>query len=189
MKLKIARWWPKDLRGRLTILVLVALIPMLITQAVVFGYWYGTQRNTVLQSNLELARTFGALYERYLTDLANAEQTMGEALLRLDSDSATALLTSRAADYPGIFSFSWASPEGVILLSSRQGARGISVADRDYFKQLQAGREWAVSDLLRIKVGGDPGLVLAQAIKSETRILGVVLGEIVPERLGETLTT
>ncbi|RPI27050.1 MAG: HAMP domain-containing protein [Acidobacteria bacterium] len=188
MKSPFKRFWPNDLRGRLTVLVLAALVPMVIAQAAIFGYWYSTRKSAELQSNLELARTFGALYERYLSDLQHAELTLGEALLRLEPEPALALLESRAKNYPAIHSFTWANPEGKILLSSRAGAPGISVADREYFREIIRGKQWTISDLLITRVGGDERLVLARAVRSGERLLGVVLGEIVPERLGETLT-
>jgi len=188
MKLWLRRWWPNHLKGRLTALVLVTLIPMLLAQASVFVYWYQIRTRTELQNNAEIARVFGSFCERFLTDLAHAEGALGEVMLQLDPRRGVALLESQAAAYPAINSFSWVSPEGTILLSSRPGAKGVSVADREYFQEILSGKEWTVSDLIETKVGGDDRLVLARAIRSEDNVLlGVVLGELVPQRLGEML--
>ncbi len=190
MRQLLKRWWPSHLRGRLTALVIVTLVPMLIAQASVFAYWYQTRKNAELQASVEIARAFGGFCDRYLTDLEHTEGTLGEVLLQIEPGRALALLQSRASDYPAINSFSWVDPGGTILVSSRPGAKGVSVADREYFQEILKGKEWTVSDLLRTKVGGDDRLVLARGIRSADNVLlGVVLGEIIPEPLGETLTT
>lgn len=182
------RWFPNHLRGRLTALVLVTLVPMLIAQTFVFAYWYRTRRSGELEASVEIARAFGSFCDRYLMNLAQTEGTLGEALLQLDPGRALGLLESRAADYPAVNSFSWVDPEGTILLSSRPGAKGLSIADREYFQEILKGKEWTVSDLLKTKVGGDDRLILARGIRSADNILmGVVLGEIIPEQLGEAL--
>lgn len=183
-------WWPKHLRGRLTALVLVTLVPMLVAQAVVFGYWYQTQKSSELQNNLDMAGAFGTYCQSYLNDLAHTEQTLGQALLRVDPGPALELLTSRANDYPGIYSFSWADPEGTIVNSSRSNAKGVSVADRQYFREILQGKDWTVSDLLVTRVGGNHRLIQACGIRSEDNVLlGVVLGEVIPERLGSILAS
>jgi len=190
MTLSLKHWWPNHLRGRLTALVLVTLLPMLIAQATVFTYWYRTRKSAELQANVEIAQAFGSFCQRYFTDLANTEGTLGEVLLELEPERALALLQSRSSDYPSVYSFSWVDPEGTILLSSRPGAKGISVADRRYFQEILQGKDWTVSDLIQTKVGGDDRLVLARGIRSnDRRLRGVVLGEVVPEQLGETLAT
>ena len=190
MRLSLKRWWPNHLRGRLTALVVVTLIPMLIAQASVFVYWYQTRRNTELEASVEIARAFGSFCERYLTDLAHTEATLGEVLLQLDPGRALGLLESRSSEYPAVDSFSWVDPDGTILVSSHPGAKGVSVADREYFQEILKGKEWTVSDLLQTKVGGDDRLILARGIRSgDNVLLGVVLGEVVPEELGEILAT
>ncbi len=190
MTIPLKRWWPNHLRGRLTALVIVTLVPMLIVQASVFVYWYQVQKNTELQNSVEIAQAFGSFCERYLTDLAHSEGTLGEVLLQLDPGRALGLLESRASEYPAVNSFSWVDPDGTVLVSSRPGAKGVSVADREYFQEILKGGDWIVSDLLQTKVGGDDRFILAHGIRSgDNVLLGVVLGEVVPEELGEILAT
>jgi len=190
MTLQLKRWWPNHLRGRLTALVLVTLVPLLVAQASVFVYWYQTRKSTELENSVEIARAFGGFCDRYLSDLARTEGTIGQVLLQLDPGRALALLDSLADDYPAVNSFSWVDPQGTILLSSRKGAKGVSVADREYFKEVVGGKEWTVSDLLSTKVGGDDRVVVARGIRSgDAVLLGLVLGEVIPEQLGKTLTS
>ena len=66
----------------------------------------------------------------------------------------------------------------------------MSVLDRECFQEILAGKEWAASDLLTTGAGGEDRLIVARGIRSEDNILlGVVLGEVIPEQLGETLAT
>jgi signal transduction histidine kinase len=190
MTLRLERWWPNHLRGRLTALVLVALVPMLIAQATVFAYWYRTQKYTELEASVEMARALGSFCDRYLTDLAHTEATLGEVVLQLDPARASGLLASRASEYPGVNSFSWVDPRGIVLISSRSEGKGVSVADREYFQEILKGKEWSASDLIQLKVVREDRLILARGIRSgDNVLLGVILAEIVPQKLAEILAT
>ena len=64
----------------------------------------------------------------------------------------------------------------------------MNFADREYFKEIVAGREYAISDLLLSRTTRKPSFTISRAIRDEKGLLiGVVTIAILPERLDKVL--
>ena len=99
---------------------------------------------------------------------------------------------SRAQTNPGkecqgsvaVQPLSWLDSKGYSLVSSLPTLPNISFADRKYFREILAGRECVVGDLVLSRVEKLPFFHVGRAIRDEKgTLLGVVLATIDPEKL------
>jgi signal transduction histidine kinase/PAS domain-containing protein len=177
------------IRGRLYLLALLALAPLL----AMFGHaafaMYRVREESELAANLELARATAAAFSAFVDDVSRTALPLGEAFAagHMTADEATALLEKTAGAYVAVREFSWASPAGEILASSNPRAVGIDVSDREYQLRILAGDDRAVSDLIASRTGEAGAVfIIARAVRaSGGRLLGTMLAVVAPDRLHE----
>ncbi|HVN22378.1 MAG TPA: PAS domain S-box protein [Syntrophorhabdales bacterium] len=190
-KLSLQRAFPQSIRGRLILLMLAVLVPILILQAYTYYDVYRDRRNQELLANLEMGRAMGKTFEGFINDLLRQELAIGLAATASPSISASdfrRLLEKSAKDNPAVRRFNWVDPNGIVTASSMPSAVGISIADRDYFQQVRSGREWSVSELLLSKVEQLPSFGVCRAIRdAKGTFLGVVMAAVDPERMDDAL--
>jgi len=153
-KLPLQRAFPPSIRGRIILLLLAVLVPILIIQAYMYYDVYRDRRNQELLANLEMGRAVGKTFQAFINDLLRDELAIGLAATAsppLSAPDFRRLLEKSAKDNPAIRRFNWVDPNGLVTASSMPSAVGISIADRDYFQQVRSGREWSVSELLLSK--------------------------------------
>ncbi len=181
-----------SVRGALVLVLLAVLVPVLLVQAAVYARWYQTRRQSELQANTEMARAVAAAFEGHIQGVLRQELAIGIALSpphALPATAAKRLLTESLHAYPSMLSFSWIGPQGRILLSTLPSAPGLDVRDRDYYRQIAAGREWAVSDLLVGRASRRPTFFIARGVRDAAgRLQGVVLAGVDPDRLREVVS-
>ena len=177
---------PRTLRGQLILLVLVVLLPVLAVQTAIYVSWFRAQRAQAVQNNLELARAVSAGFREYVENVRLQESVTGMAIAHLVGNppgDVTRVLSFDAAQYLG--AFHWISTSGVVLASSEPGAVGLSVADQQYFRDLLAGRDWTLSDLLRDEASSEPIFIIASVVRDDSGVpLGVVAASLPGAVLG-----
>ena len=173
------------IRGRLILLALLALAPLLVALAHVVRESERARAEAQATADLEVARSSAAALAAFVRDVWRTALPIGEAIVNgATPEEATALLVRTAAAYPALRELSFASAGGEVVLSSDARAIGTRVADRDYHLRILAGDDEAVSDLLLPRTGDAPSFVIARAVRATGgRLLGTVLGVVDPERL------
>ncbi|MCX6024155.1 MAG: ATP-binding protein, partial [Chloroflexi bacterium] len=101
------------------------------------------------------------------------------------TEEANHLLTVVTHQYPTILHYGWISPAGVALASSNPAAIGMDISDRPYFRRAaEEGHDWAVSELLQNRVGGEPAVFILRGIRDDNGVLlGVAFATLDPKRL------
>ncbi len=186
-------WLPLvGIQGTLLFLLLVVLVPVLITQAVVYRFRLQSRRAQELEANLELARSVSALFDAYVHDVLHQEQAVGLQLTQqasLTPEQMSEILVSNNREYASVRDLAWVSPAGQVVASSEPAATNLDVRDLDYFQALSGGQDWVVSDLFQSKVDRQPVFVIARSIRLTDRPLrGIVIAEVDPTRLDSVLT-
>jgi PAS domain S-box-containing protein len=182
-----SRFWQR-IQGQLLLVLLVVLVPTLLLQAHVFSEWYKSSREAALQANLQIARAVAKTFDRFIQDVLHKEYAIGLALTRSNLEDQRDYFEKNVADYPMFLNLAWLSPDGVILLSTYPEAEGQSRRDRGYFRDIVAGRDWSVSNLMIGQVTRTPCIVVARANRDDQgRLLGIVLATIASDKLGEAL--
>ncbi len=181
---------PKSIKGRMILLLCAVLAPLLLFEAYNFGSMFRERREEEIRANLEMARAMGKAFDAFLQGVLHQELAIGLALNSSpDPGFRNHILEENAKNLPGIRHFSWADPQGKVVASSRTSSIGVSIASREYFKEILSGREWAVSDLLLAQTEKDlPIFVIARAVRSQKGSLaGIVFATVEPNRLDDAL--
>ncbi len=165
--------------------MVLPLVPLLaVFVHATFGLLHAREEAEIT-ANLELGRMAAGAFEDFVGDVHRTILPAGEALARghLSQEDALRLLERTVAEYQSLSEISWASPAGTILLSTNAKAIGLEVGDREYFRRLASGEPFAVSDLLQARAAEGFIFVIGRGVRDGSRILGMVLAVVDPERL------
>jgi len=179
------------IQSQLILLVLVLLLPTLLIQANIYSNHLETRLAREFQSYLEIARSTSHTFEDYISLELQREMELGHALSRADSlttDDRNRILLDYQAKQSIVWDYAWASPEGMIVAASNSGSIGHDAGDRESFRQIIAGRDWSVSNLIIDKATGEAVFTINRAIRGpQGNLLGIVLASIEPHRLEQLL--
>jgi PAS domain S-box-containing protein len=191
---RIAHRLPGGIRGRLFLLIALALLPVLMLQGWIYFQHYTTGRSQALQIELEAAEGMATTFCAYADGVRRQLDTVGQVITTLspyDEARAEQLLNIITEQYTTIRSMSWVGPDGVISASTLPGVVGYDLHTRPDFRQLQAGQPWTLSNLTAEgAMASIPSFSIASAVRAENGPLeGVVVADIDPTRLGRLILT
>jgi PAS domain S-box-containing protein len=191
VKTSLSRLFPSSIQGRLLLLLLLVLVPILLIQGLIYYDRYQTRKQLEFQANLEVARTVGRAFNSFVKDILHHELAIGIAATAsppLSPDDFQRLLEQSARDNPSVRDFSWVTPDGRLIASSNPETVGTDITDRVYFQSILSGREWVISDLILSKNTGKPIFTISRSIRNEQgQLLGMVLAAIDPDLLDDVL--
>ena len=180
-----------SIRTILVYLLLLALIPVVLVQIVVYASLYNTRIRTESLSNLEVARALSLSFDDYRRDVLREEQAIGltiTSLLKTRPHDVEQYLIANAAEYPAIDSFFWLNSQGQALATGDRSVLRQALADHAIFQQISAGRPWAVSDLILPSGSGKPIFLIARGFRrADGTLQGIMVAVADPNRLGEEL--
>ena len=184
-------FFPGNMRRALITLVLAALIPVSLIQAWIYLGWFESRLQNEKQANLEYARALAVTFREFVRDVSRQEGAFGAALVALapyEAEQANDFLARNVGEYSAIVSFDWMTPEGRIISSSEKRTIGLEVGDRDYFREILAGKEYVVSDLLISRSTHQEIFVVARGVRdSSGKLLGVAAAAVDPRKLGNNV--
>lgn len=180
-----------SLRNRIYFLLLTVLVPVLLIQATYCYNRYKARRTNELQANLEVARATGKTFDEFVAAILHQELAIGVNLTLPDNmpvNEVNRVLTANQVEHHAIRDISWVSPRGLVVASSTERNIGENISDRAYFREICAGREWMLSDLLLSRGTGQPIFSVSRGIRDKNgALLGIVVTAVVPDRLGGAL--
>ncbi len=183
------KWWT-GIRSRLVLLLLCILIPVLVIQAYIYYDSYQHRREAAYRANLEIARAVSKGVDSFVKDVLHQEMAIGLALTSsrpMTPGDITRILES-SRDNKAVRDFTWLNAKGLMVYSSNPAMVGIDDSDRSYFREIAAGREWMVSELVRAKTTGAPVFAIARGVRDRKgALLGIVLAAVIPEKLTHRL--
>jgi signal transduction histidine kinase len=181
--------WTRRMWAVLALLLALAILPLLMVQGFLYYRWFTAQRALEERNNLELARAVARSFEEFIRDVRQEEAALAAALISLGpytTEHINLMLSLSVERFPGVRSWHWIDPDGIIVASSDAKARGLDVSDRDYFKATRAGREWALSDLTIGRATGLPTFFISTRVDGADGVLkGTLAASVDPWRLGE----
>jgi hypothetical protein len=183
-----SKFWQR-IQGKLILLLLTLLVPILLTEIYVYRDRLEIHRAEELQSNLEIARAVAKSFQTFIYDLVHSELMIGLALTPsqpITDRDRDRILNKFQADNPAVRSVFWVNPEGIISASSLSTYLGFDISDRTFYKGVIAGKDWVVSELISGKATGKPAFTVSRGIRDEQgRLMGIVAASIEPDRLDE----
>lgn len=187
----VERLAPRSVRATLLFLLFVVLIPVLLLQAGLYYQRFEIRYRRELEANLELARAVAATFDAFLQDVLHQESAIGLALTlprTLSTTEINQFLWANAQEYPAIRDFHWVDSQGRVVASSSPITLGLDLSDRPFIREIQAGREQVLSDLLQVRPTGEASFIIARGIRDEGgRLQGIVVAAVEPQRLDEVL--
>jgi signal transduction histidine kinase/ActR/RegA family two-component response regulator len=187
----LERVLPRSIRGRIILLLLVVLVPILIIQGYMYYDVFRDRQEEELRANLEMGRAMGRAFDDFIQGVLRQELSIGLAATAsppLSAQALTRLLENSAKELVAVRRLSWFNPNGHALASSLPIASSLSIADREYFQEILSGRAWVVSDLILAKTEHLPFFTVCRAIRDKKgAFLGIVLATVDPERLDDAL--
>lgn len=172
-------------------LLLIVFIPGLLIEGLLLYTNYQARKADELHANLEVARVASSVFEAFFQDVLHQELAIGTALTLspLPVDKMNHLLKQVGREYELVQNLAWADADGRFIACNRPDLIGLDISDRPYFKEIHSGKEWAVSNLLKLHTTGVLGFVVARAIRDENNaMLGIVVASIQLDRLDRVLT-
>jgi signal transduction histidine kinase len=175
------------IRGALTVLLLIVIIPMLLLQGIIYDRWFETRWADQMRANEELARAARAVITEFIADVRNQELSLGRALIPLTGSSpneANRLLLRTEREDPAIQCLAWLDPRGVVVAAGEPRMIGSNLCNTPYVRAILSGKEWSVSDLVPTYRNDATTLLVAQGIREAAGSLqGILVAEIEMDRL------
>lgn len=184
----------RSIRTALLLLVLVAVVPLVLLQVVIYWEWFSTRQEDELQSNREVARGVAAAFLAFVRDVGRQNGALATAVDPHDSDflrHAGRVLASRLQDYEAISAWYMLDLQGKVAASARPELRGrTSPAAQDALKEVVAGKELVITDLEPRGVRGERVFAIARQWQDEKgQRLGAVVAEVDASKLGVVALT
>ena len=179
------------IRNRLLLLLATLLVPILVSEVVIYASRFRELYRREIQANLEISRAVARVFAGFVGDVQRQEAAIGLAVSlssALRPEQVRVILVRCQEMYPALREISWVHPSGRVMYSSRPVAEGMMIGDRAYFRRLAAGEDATVSDLLISRNSGDPIFTINRAVRNGTgALLGVMTAVVDPERMGGVL--
>lgn len=184
--------WPEmGIRKRVYFLLLIVFVPLFLLEVFIYSTWFQNRKQTEMETNLELARAVGKNFETFLDSLIRNELAVGlvlRASRSLTDRDRDRLLGMIEKDNPAVHSIFWLDPSGTVIASSLQGFVGFNLSERSFYKRINEGQAWAVSELIIGKITDKPIFTVARAIRNDDgKLIGVVAAAVDPEGLDHIL--
>lgn len=177
------------MRRALTALILLAIVPLLLTQVVISVLWFNSRGALDRERNYLVALDVAQAFEDFVHDVNRQELAVGIAVQWLTSQSPEQIsryLQANARDLVAVRFVDLVDREGKVVNSTDPRNVGRRVdASSDWYQEIVAGRQGYVSDLLPARPANQPAFLIVRRIEDEKgAMLGISMAEIDANRLG-----
>ena len=184
------RRFSQGIQAKLILILLTLLIPTLLIQVFIYHDRLLNRRAEELQANLEIARSLAKTFDAALQDVLHQELSIGLALASkgLSTDNQDKLLNASKEANPAIWHFFWDNPAGIVVAATGSQFVGMDISDREFYREIIAGKDWVVSDLLLSKTTQQPSFTISRGIRNEQgELLGIIVAAVLPKHLDAVL--
>jgi PAS domain S-box-containing protein len=179
------------IQGRLFLLILIVLVPILLIEAIIYYERFQTRKAEELQANLELARAVGRTFDSFVADILHTQLAIGLAASAsppISKDSLLKMLHAVEAANPMLRSFTWISPEGIHLVTTNPTIANRKILEWDQFSRIESGGHRAVTPIFVSPYTGERVFRIFQGIGDpKGKLLGVVACTAVADKLDPLL--
>lgn len=172
---------PAGLRGRLIILLILAIVPALALLTLERLNRSRLETAELQEAALPFARLAALAQQRRMEGARQLLIALSRSSeLQSDGESCTRFLRGLATEYHGIYSeIGWADMSGRVMCHVLPTPSGLSIADRHYFQRAVQAQSFAVGELMYGRVNGSPALAFAHPIRdSSGGMTGVVFANV-----------
>ena len=180
-----------SIQGKLVGLLLLVLVPILVSQAYFSYDRYQFRKKIECSANLELAQATAKAFDTFVQDVLHQELAIGLAFTSsqtLSDIEKSRILFDNQAGNSAIWNFFWNDPAGIATAATGSQFIGIDISDREFYREIVAGKEWVVSDLILSKTTQQPIFTISRGIRNERgELLGIIVAGILAAQLDRVL--
>lgn len=179
-----------SLRSKLIFLISIVLIPMIILYLVRVESFYKYNIEHELESNKQLVEAISTSFMNYIEEVWTQETTLNTIFAKkpgLPHDEIQYYLKEALINQNIVAAYSWVSPKGVVLGSTRGDLIGRSLIEREYCKRIINGENKVVSNLVIGYSTNKPVIPIAKAIRENGNLVGFMVATIEINNLAEKL--
>lgn len=170
---------PVNIRVRLVILVVLALVPHLVLLGLQAVDQFHIYQERELRANHDYAAAMATAFERYLQSIWEAELAMGAAIVlregQFDSDEIGRFLAQQLSANDVIVRLTWLDPEGVATGCTDERTCGHDLSGQPYIAAILRGNETSLSSLQESPVTEEPVVMVSRGIKLNGELHGIVV--------------
>ncbi len=176
-----------SIRGVLVRRLLSVVLALLVVQAALYYREFHKDEAAYLRSSMVVSRGVARLFISYIQDVRHDELVAGNALVSLKpfgQEQANEYLKRVIGERGEVNSIWWANPEGRVEAATSPEMVGQSIAASPEFREVLAGRDWFVTDVVRSADPYASAFSLVQSVRdAHGGLEGVVVASISPEKM------
>ena len=171
------------IRGKIAVVILLCMIPVLILGVLLFQYRNQGRLDEVQRSHREAARAVASDIETFVAAAVEAERTAGAAVTAQPYPviGIIHLFAAIRANNPFFLSLALLDPAGRVVAASPPSPGPLDLSKHPVFAMIRAGKAWAAGPTAWTR--GRPTLELATGIRERSHLSAIVFGRLDLERL------
>lgn len=170
---------PVNIRIRLVILVVLALVPHLVLLGLQAVDQFHTYQERERRANQDYAAAVATAFERYLQSIWEAELAMGAAIVlregQFGSDEIGRFLAQQLTANDVVVRLTWLNPEGVAISCTDERTCGHDLSDQPHIAAILQGSEISLSLLTESPATKEPVVMVSRGIKLNGDLHGIVV--------------
>lgn len=169
------------IKGKLYLMILIILIPMVIVQACSIYIQYNNAIQTELEANYDFTHAQGLIIGNYINSIECKLYTIGTTIVgspQMTTEEINSYLDRESTLKQYIINIIFVRPDGIVLADSLKESVGKSTVGRDYHNRILAGEDLAVSDVLIGRTTNESSIAVARAIRDGKELLGIMVASL-----------
>ena len=174
-----------SIRYKLMLYLLIGLLPLLFLSIYFFRQTYNARLQQALLSRMSTAQANAGAVREFIESIVRAQEVLGLVIIyeNITYEEISTLFAAEIKQNPTLETLAFVLPSRKVAAGRPSEMVGVHLADRQYFQQVAAGRDWAVSPLINIRPTGDPGFVIAHRMEHAGEFRGAIISAVSPKAL------
>jgi len=169
-------------RFKLVLLIFITLIPLSILNIIDIRKDLEINMQAELEANQEYAEVINTLFVNFLERTWSNQYVIGKALISQPNQRIQCLskyLNDTSLENQLFkMNYYWATPEGIMDISSKEEELLIDIKDRSIYQEIINGKEKVIGNLERSTISGELIIPIARGILVDGELKGIVINTI-----------
>ncbi|WP_312666901.1 sensor histidine kinase [Tissierella praeacuta] len=169
-------------RFKLVLLIFITLIPLSILNIIDIRKDLEINMQAELEANQEYAEVINTLFMNFLERTWSNQYVIGKALISQPNQRIQCLskyLNGTSLENQLFkMNYYWATPEGIMDISSKEEELLIDIKDRSIYQEIINGKEKVIGNLERSTISGELIIPIARGILVDGELKGIVINTI-----------
>lgn len=169
-------------RFKLVLLIFITLIPLSILNIIDIRKDLEINMQAELEANQEYAEVINTLFMNFLERTWSNQYVIGKALISQPNQRIQCLskyLNDTSLENQLFkMNYYWATPEGIMDISSKEEELLIDIKDRSIYQEIINGKEKVIGNLERSTISGELIIPIARGILVDGELKGIVINTI-----------